>query len=194
MIRAMQLEEFVSNSGPDLRGDYSHARADFTLDQDPASYAPGEHALWRRLYERQGKLLPGYAFDAYLESLAHLDAGDSIPDFEKVSRRLRQATGWEIVAVPGLIPDLAFFGHLARRRFPVTVWLRKPGEFDYIAEPDVFHDFIGHVPLLFDPAYADYMPTYERLRALPAFAPGEGRRGRPPGAGRDMSTIERAAG
>ena len=160
MMCTMQLEEFISNSGPDLRGDYSRARADFTLDQDPASHTAEEHALWRRLYARQMRLLPGYAFDAYLESLAALDAGDSIPDFEQVSRRLRQATGWEIVAVPGLIPDRAFFEHLARRRFPVTVWLRSPGEFDYIVEPDVFHDFVGHVPLLFDSAYADYLQAY----------------------------------
>ena len=156
----MRLDEFVSNSGPDLRGDYSHARADFTLEQDVSAYTGEEHALWRRLYERQMKRLPGYAFETYLDYLAGLEAGDSIPGFERVSQRLRRATGWEIVAVPGLIPDLAFFDHLAGRRFPVTVWLRKPEEFDYIAEPDVFHDFFGHVPLLFDRAYADYLQAY----------------------------------
>ena len=156
----MRLDEFVSNSGPKLRGDYSRARADFTLDQDLSAYTVEEHTLWRRLYERQMKLLPGYAFETYLEYLSGLEAGDSIPGFERVSQRLRRATGWEIVAVPGLIPDLAFFDHLANRRFPVTVWLRKPEEFDYVVEPDVFHDFFGHVPLLFDGAYADYLHAY----------------------------------
>ena len=156
----MKLEDFVSNAGASLRGDYAHARADFTVDQDPSAYSADEQALWRRLYERQMKLLPGHAFEAYLDSLGRLDAGGGIPDFEAVSQRLGRATGWEIVAVPGLVPDLVFFEHLAHRRFPVTVWLRKPAEFDYIVEPDVFHDFFGHVPLLFEARYADYLQAY----------------------------------
>jgi phenylalanine-4-hydroxylase len=77
-----------------------------------------------------------------------------------VNERLRRATHWEVVAVPGLLPEHVFFTHLANRRFPVTVWLREEHEFDYIVEPDVFHDFFGHVPLLFDPVYADYMAAY----------------------------------
>lgn len=158
----MRIEEFVSNSGPKLRGDYSRARADFTVDQDPSAYTAEEQGLWRRLYARQMKILPGRAAPDYLRHLAALDAGDAIPDLEAVSRRLRRATGWELAAVPGLIPDLAFFALLAERRFPVTVWLRKPEEFDYIVEPDIFHDFFGHVPLLFEPAYADYMQAYGR--------------------------------
>ena len=156
----MRLDEFVSNSGPNLRGDYSAARADFTIEQNWPAYTPAEHVLWRRLYQRQMKLLPGYAFQTYLDSLSGLGAAEAIPDFAQVSRRLRGTTGWEIVAVPGLIPDLAFFDHLANCRFPVTVWLRKPEEFDYIVEPDVFHDFFGHVPLLFDARFADYMQAY----------------------------------
>jgi phenylalanine-4-hydroxylase len=156
----MQLDKFVSNSGSSLRGDYAHARADLTVEQNWQAYTPAEHALWRRLYARQMELLPGYAFDTYLDCLAGFDAGDAIPRFDRISERLRRATAWEIVAVPGLIPDLMFFEHLANRRFPVTVWLRKPEELDYIAEPDVFHDFFGHVPLLFDPTYADYMQAY----------------------------------
>ena len=91
-----------------------------------------------------------------------------IPKFDRVSEKLRTKTGWEIVAVPGLIPDEAFFTHLANRRFPVTVWLRKPEEFDYIVEPDVFHDFFGHVPLLFDQVYADHLHEYGKggLKAM----------------------------
>ena len=64
--------------------------------------------------------------------------------------------------MPGLLPEQVFFGHLAERRFPVTVWLRDEPEFDYIVEPDIFHDFFGHVPLLFDPVFADYMQAYGR--------------------------------
>jgi phenylalanine-4-hydroxylase len=96
----------------------------------------------------------------WIDAIAKLDAASGIPHFEKLSEKMRRATGWEIVAVPGLIPDDAFFTHLANRRFPVTVWLRKPEEFDYIVEPDVFHDFFGHVPLLFDRTYADHLYEY----------------------------------
>jgi len=151
----------VSNARqPRLRGDYSAARADCTIEQDWSAYTAAEHALWRKLYERQMRLVPRYACEEFLHALDRLDLHGGIPRFDAISRKLRRATGWELVAVPGLIPDLAFFEHLANRRFPVTHWLRQPQEAEYIAEPDVFHDFFGHVPLLFDPVYADYMAAY----------------------------------
>lgn len=156
----VSVDEFIRTSGSALRGDYAHARADFTVDQDPNSYSNEEHELWRRLYSRQFELVRGYAFDEYLGHLDDLDMSQSIPDFGDISSRLRSSTGWEIVAVPGLIPDLAFFNLLANRRFPTTVWLRKPEEFDYIVEPDIFHDCFGHVPLLFSQHYADYLQAY----------------------------------
>ena len=110
---------------PDLRGDYSQARADFSVSQDWSAYSPEEHDLYRRLYARQSKLVPRYACQEYNRALAALEAGDAIPRFDAVSERLRAATGWEIVAVPGLVPDDVFFTHLANRRFPVTVWLER---------------------------------------------------------------------
>ena len=156
-----------------LRGDYSGMRPDYTVHQDWSAYSPQEHALWRRLYARQAALVPRYACREFNESLAALDFGAAIPRFDEVNAKLARATGWRIVAVPGLLPDRVFFGHLAERRFPVTVWLREPAEFDYIVEPDVFHDFFGHVPLLFDPFFADYLQAYgqgglkaERLGAI----------------------------
>jgi phenylalanine-4-hydroxylase len=162
---------------PQLRGDYSRAGADYSVEQDWARYTDEEHALYRRLYERQARLVPRFACPEWIEAIAGLDAAGSIPDFQKTSLKMKAATGWQIVAVPGLIPDDAFFTHLANRRFPVTVWLRKPEEFDYIVEPDVFHDFFGHVPLLFDPVYADHLHEYGkgglkamRLNAVPMLA------------------------
>jgi phenylalanine-4-hydroxylase len=151
-----------------LRGDYSRAGADFAVEQDWASYSPEQHQLYRRLYERQSKLVPRFACPEWIAAIAGLDSAREIPKFDQISRKLKKATGWEIVAVPGLIPDEAFFTHLANRRFPVTVWLRKPEEFDYIVEPDVFHDFFGHVPLLFDPVYADHLHEYGKggLKAM----------------------------
>ena len=153
---------------PDLRGDYSRAGPDYSVEQDWSSYTAAEHALYRRLFERQSKLVPRYACPEWIEAIAGLDASQGIPRFEKISRQLKPKTGWEIVAVPGLIPDDAFFTHLANRRFPVTVWLRRPEEFDYIVEPDVFHDFFGHVPLLFDRTYADHLYEYGKggLKAM----------------------------
>ncbi len=145
-----------------LRGDYAGMRPDYTVDQAWSAYSPQEHALWRRLHERQAALLPKYACREFIDSLAALDFGAAIPRFDEVNAKLARATNWRIVAVPGLLPDRVFFEHLANRRFPVTVWLRKPEEFDYIVEPDVFHDFFGHVPLLFDPVFADYLQAYGR--------------------------------
>jgi len=151
-----------------LRGDYSSAAADYSVEQNWSAYGEPEHALFRRLYQRQAKLVPRYACPEWIKAIADLDAGAGIPRFEEVSKKLRAATNWNIVAVPGLIPDEAFFTHLAGRRFPVTVWLRTPEEFDYIVEPDVFHDFFGHVPLLFDPVYADHLHEYGKggLKAM----------------------------
>jgi phenylalanine-4-hydroxylase len=146
-----------------LRGDYSRMRPDYTVEQNHASYAEAEHERWRRLYHRQMELVPGRACAEYEKALRSLDEYEAgIPRFEAVNAKLGRATGWTLVAVPGLVPDLAFFDHLANRRFPVTRWIREESEFDYIVEPDVFHDFFGHVPMLFDPVFADYMEAYGR--------------------------------
>jgi len=112
------------------------------------------------LMNRQLSLVKRYGAPQFLAGLSTLNIQDGIPRFEEASRILRRATQWEIVAVPGLIPEQQFFAHLAQRRFPVTVWLRLPEEIDYLVEPDVFHDFFGHVPLLSDPVFADFVQAY----------------------------------
>jgi len=145
-----------------LRGDYGRMRPDYTVDQDYALYAGAQQERWRRLYRRQIELVPGRACDEYSEALGALDYAGGIPRFGTVNAQLGAATGWQLVAVPGLVPDLIFFEHLAGRRFPVTWWIREEHEFDYIVEPDVFHDFFGHVPMLFNPVFADYMEAYGR--------------------------------
>ena len=145
-----------------LRGDYSRMRPDYTVEQEYAAYDAADQDRWRRLYRRQIELVPGRACDEYAVALEGLEYGAGIPRFETVNRKLGAATGWRLVAVPGLVPDLVFFEHLANRRFPVTWWIRSEAEFDYIVEPDVFHDFFGHVPMLFTPVFADYMQAYGR--------------------------------
>ena len=142
------------------RGDYSRATSDYTCPQDHAAYTAADHDTYRRLYERQSALLPGLASEAFIKALPSLGIKERIPRFQEINERLHKATGWEIVAVPGLIPEVPFFSLLANRKFPVTDWIRKPDEFEYIVEPDIFHDLFGHVPLLFNPVFADYVQRY----------------------------------
>lgn len=142
------------------RGDYGRAASDYTCEQNLALYTADDHETYRRLYARQLSQLPGLACQEFIDAVAELGKPDRIPSFDAISERLLKATGWRIVGVPGLIPEEAFFALLADRRFPVTDWMRKPEEFDYVVEPDVFHDLFGHVPLLFNPTFADYMQAY----------------------------------
>ncbi len=148
--------------GQGLRGDYSQARPDYTVEAHWRAYSADDHAIWRQLFQRQSAQVERYACDEFIHALKALKLDDRIPHFDQVNAILANATGWRIVAVPGLIPDDVFFAHLAKRQFPVTVWMRKPEELDYIVEPDLFHDFFGHVPLLFNPVFAGYMEAYGR--------------------------------
>lgn len=134
---------------------------DWTIAQGWESYSAQDHAVWKTLYERQTKRLVGRACDAFLDGMRALPIGaDAIPDFRRLSDVLLQRTGWQVVAVPGLVPDEVFFDHLAHRRFPAGNFIRQAHELDYLEEPDVFHDVFGHVPLLMNPVMADFMQAY----------------------------------
>jgi phenylalanine-4-hydroxylase len=150
----------TSKSG--LRGSYEAASADYTVGQDWEEYSPAMHDRWARLYAGQSELASLHAAPQFLEGLARLDCVHAIPRFEDANAVLGPATGWQLVAVPGYIPDDIFFSHLASRRFPVTRWIREESEFDYLVEPDIFHDFFGHVPMLLNPAIADFLEAYGR--------------------------------
>jgi len=144
-------------------------RNECVIPQNWSAYTADEHAVWDLLYERQMEVLPGRAADEFLSGLKALDLHQGgIPDFEKMSDELEALTGWRVVAVPGLVPDEVFFDHLANRRFPAGNFIRKREELDYLEEPDVFHDVFGHVPMLTDPIFADYMEAYGKggLRSL----------------------------
>ena len=133
------------------------------VDQPWDDYSDTDHDVWRRLYERQRKLLVGRASDEFLQAQDMMGMSpDRIPRFGELNAVLEAATGWTIVGVEGLLPELDFFDHLANRRFPVSWWIRRPDQLDYIEEPDLFHDLFGHVPLLMIPAFADYMQAYGR--------------------------------
>ncbi|MBH1997853.1 MAG: phenylalanine 4-monooxygenase [Sphingomonadaceae bacterium] len=134
---------------------------DWTIAQGWDRYTAAEHAMWDRLFERQAAMLPDRVAPEFIEGLDMLRMSKrGIPDFEELSDRLMKATGWQVVAVPGLIPDDVFFDHLANRRFVAGNFIRTPDQLDYLKEPDIFHDVFGHVPLLANPVFADYMQAY----------------------------------
>lgn len=142
---------------------------DFTIDQCWHKYTDDEHAVWQTLYRRQLNVLKELAVPEFYHGLDALDLNDGgVPNFEKINEALYKLTGWQVVAVPHLVPDDIFFEHLANRRFPAGRFIRSREQMDYIQEPDVFHDVFGHVPLLAQPVFADYMEAYGKggLRAL----------------------------
>src|SRR5262249_38330609 len=134
---------------PSMTETRQDAARDFIIDQKWEEYGETEHEIWRTLFERQRKLLAGRACRAFLEGLDKLGVAPArIHAFRRLRDILEAATGWRIVAVPGLVPDGVFFAHLASRRFPSTCFIRRHDQLDYLQEPDVFHDICGHVPLL----------------------------------------------
>ena len=133
------------------------------VEQPWADYKAEDHATWGTLYQRQRELLVGRASDEFLQAQDEMGMSPhAIPRFDQLNEVLGAATGWTLIGVEGLLPELDFFDHLANRRFPVTWWIRRPDQIDYIAEPDLFHDLFGHVPLLMNPLFADYMQAYGR--------------------------------
>jgi phenylalanine-4-hydroxylase len=133
----------------------------FTMPQ--RHWTPEEHDIWNALYKRQLKILPGRAISLFMDSLSTLGIHqDRIPDVTEVNDILKKRTGWQLVPVPGLIPDEPFFELLANRRFPLGNFIRTKEQLDYIQEPDVFHDLFGHVPMLADPVFSRYMEEYGR--------------------------------
>ncbi|OBX18179.1 phenylalanine-4-hydroxylase [Erythrobacter sp. QSSC1-22B] len=149
------------------------------LEPKQTDYTSQDDAIWDDLFSRQMEVLPGRAASAFMAGLDKLDLGKGgVPDFAAMSADLGKLTGWSVVPVPMLIPDHVFFWHLANRRFPAGNFIRTRETFDYIQEPDVFHDVFGHVPMLTDPTFADYMQEYgkagwkamryNRLKALGA--------------------------
>jgi phenylalanine-4-hydroxylase len=134
------------------------AADDWTVPQHWDELAQEDHWVWDTLFARQKTLLHDKVVSAFEEGLEVLNLSrPGVPNFEELNAKLGARTGWKIVAVPSLIPDAIFFEHLAHRRFPAGNFMRTPKQMDYLEEPDVFHDVFGHVPLLAQPAVADFM-------------------------------------
>ena len=142
----------------------AQAVEDCIIDQSWERYTAEDHAIWRTLFERQQRILKGRVCQEYLDGLEALGiSAEGVPNFDQMNARLRRLTGWEVVAVPGLIPSRPFFQMLANRQFPAGTFIRSREQLDYLEEPDIFHDVFGHVPLLTNSAYADYMNEYGRI-------------------------------
>jgi phenylalanine-4-hydroxylase len=159
-----RLPAAPTQSDVKLRGDYASAAPDFRLPQHYERYTEEEHAIWRTLYRRQLSLIQEHAAPEFIAGLRQLGADpERIPVLAEASGRLQRLTGFEVVGVPGLIPEADFFAHLAERRFPVTVWMRRRDELDYLVEPDLFHDFFGHLPMLANTVFANFVQAYGAL-------------------------------
>jgi phenylalanine-4-hydroxylase len=157
MAQAQRLEHQHSDRG------VIPVYATGTVEQPWSEYSAVDHEVWAMLFARQREILPGRASRPFLEAQDGMGMTPlQIPKFDDLNRALRAATRWELVAVEGLLPELTFFDHLAHRRFPVTWWIRTPEQMDYLSEPDLFHDLFGHVPLLMNPVFADYLQAYGR--------------------------------
>jgi phenylalanine-4-hydroxylase len=153
----------VTDSDAGSRNRYRNAaqNADHTIDQQWASYTAAEHDRWDRLFRRSQAILQNRACDEFTAMMQALKLSESgIPDMARLSERLEKITGWRVVPVAGLVPDEIFFDHLANRRFPAGAFIRSEQEMDYLEEPDIFHDVFGHVPLLANPVYANFMEAY----------------------------------
>jgi phenylalanine-4-hydroxylase len=134
---------------------------DFTVDQDWGSYTRDEHERWDRLFDRSQSNLSDRACSEFLAAMDVLRLSErGIPDMARLSDRLEALTGWRVVPVAALVPDDVFFDHLANRRFPAGAFIRPEAQMDYLEQPDIFHDVFGHVPLLANPVFADFMQAY----------------------------------
>jgi phenylalanine-4-hydroxylase len=155
------IEKPLIENDPKARFRNAPRRADFTIEQDWRRYTAAEHDRWDRLFKRSQAILRDRACDEFVAMIEKLKLSESgIPDMEQLSDRLAKLTGWRVVPVRELVPDDIFFDHLANRRFPAGAFIRSEAEMDYLQEPDVFHDIFGHVPLLANPVYADFMQAY----------------------------------
>lgn len=135
------------------------------MTQDYQKYTSDEQAVWKLLFERQMERLPGRASQAYMDGIVATGFPDvHIPNFERdLNPRLLPITGWRVVAVPGLIGNREFFELMADRQFPATTWLRSRDQLDYLPEPDMFHDTFGHVPVLTNGHFCNFLAALSRI-------------------------------
>lgn len=136
---------------------------DWSIPQNWGQFTQSDHERWSAFAASQSKALEGLASDTFLEGVRTLELDTlGVPEFDRWNDRLREVTGWEVVAVPGVIPNEPFFKMLSERKFPVANFLRNGPSFEYSEEPDLFHDVFGHMPMFIDPTFGEFMTAYGR--------------------------------
>ncbi|MCT4581031.1 MAG: phenylalanine-4-hydroxylase [Flavobacteriales bacterium] len=134
--------------------------------QDMEAYTSEDKTVWKTLFNRQVKNLKDKVSEEYelaLNELSPVLNAESIPCIAAINEWFKQSTGWEIVIVPGLIPVEEFFQLLAEKKFCSSTWLRTMEQLDYLEEPDMFHDIFGHVPLLSNPVFSEFMQKFGKI-------------------------------
>lgn len=130
------------------------------MKQEYKKYTKEDHEVWSLLFDKQMNNLQDKACAEFLdcsESLKEVLNGSFIPDYDDLDKMILDATGWSIEVVEGLIPVADFYELLAKKKFCAPAWIRKKHQIDYLEEPDMFHDIIGHIPLFMNQEYADYV-------------------------------------
>lgn len=134
------------------------------MRQQYENYTAEDFEVWKILFERQIVNLPQAATSEFMDGLDRIHfTADRIPNFDHVNKLLKEITGWEVYAVPGIVDDALFFNLMADRKFPATTWLRKMKQLDYLEEPDMFHDVFGHMPLLTNQHFVDFLQSLSKL-------------------------------
>ena len=169
--QALSAKTITSNA----LGANASSHSDLTAEKQPylshqpdsqghIHYSDDENVMWQALLTRQAKQIPNRACSAYLEGLEKLNLPSThIPQLNDIDQILQATTGWQTAAVPALISFGKFFKLLANKRFPVATFIRRFEDMDYIEEPDIFHEIVGHCPLLTHPAFAAFNETYGKL-------------------------------
>jgi phenylalanine-4-hydroxylase len=126
------------------------------------TFSPDEDRIWQLLWDKQIDNMRRHASRLWLDGLDRLGlTRDRIPDFAALSDRLRALVGWELVSTDVIFSDgQTWFEHLARREFLITEYIREEKDLDYTPLPDIWHDTFGHLPLMADQRYADYIERF----------------------------------
>jgi phenylalanine-4-hydroxylase len=136
----------------------------FNMQQDYSAYKAEDHQVWQLLFDRQMVILPDLASKAYLDGIKAIGfSREYIPNFAETNKHLMGITGWSIEVVSGLIPNKEFFELLLAKRFPASTWLRKLAQLDYLEEPDMFHDTFGHIPMLTNHDFCNFLNGLSKI-------------------------------
>lgn len=144
-------------------------------DVEVPNYTEEQHGTWKLLIENQEKVLPNRACREFMEGLERIRfPHDRIPKLADISDTIEKYTGWTLMRVDGLVPDKEFFHLLSEKIFPSTDFIREREELGYTPAPDMFHDLLGHVPLLTNPRFTAFFEKFGKagVRAFQLNHPG----------------------